>query len=131
MSPIRTKAISKGPGVLLASYAGQDARRLGAMTASKRNALTIQLASKVHPQLAKPDIVRQDQVLSWAWDNHPWSGRAFASYMPGQFADMHRHVVAADWEGRIHFVGEHCSRSHSWMQGALESAQIAAAMISS
>jgi monoamine oxidase len=41
--------------------------------------------------------------------------------MPGQFAALHRHVVAPD--GRIYFAGEHCSRSHSWMQGALDSAE--------
>ena len=57
---------------------------------------------------------------SWAWDTYQWAGGPFALYMPGQFARMHRHVVAP--EGRIHFAGEHCSRSHSWMQGALESA---------
>jgi len=41
--------------------------------------------------------------------------------LPGQFARMHRHVVAP--EAQIYFAGEHCSHSHSWMQGALESAE--------
>jgi monoamine oxidase len=113
-------AKSRQPGVLVASYTwGQDARRLGNMPASQREALTIDLVSKVHPQLKR--FVRQDGAKSWAWDNHPWAGGAFAFYMPSQFAALHRHVVAP--EGRIFFAGEHCSRSHSWMQGALQSAR--------
>ena len=43
--------------------------------------------------------------------------------MPGQFSDMHRHVIAPEAEGRIHFAGEHCSLSHTWMEGALQSAE--------
>jgi monoamine oxidase len=115
-------AKSKGPGVLVASYAwGQEARRLGNMTASQREELAIKMAGKVHGSLERPGVIRRDEVRSWAWDNHPWAGGAFAFYMPGQFAALHRHVVAP--EGRIYFAGEHCSRSHSWMQGALDSAE--------
>jgi monoamine oxidase len=115
-------AKSKAPAVLVASYTwGQEARRLGNMTASQREEHTIRLVSQVHKQLLKPGIVLRDQVKSWSWDNHRWAGGAFAFYMPGQFAALHRHVIAP--EGRIYFAGEHCSRSHTWMQGALESAE--------
>ena len=115
-------AKSKGPAVLVASYTwGQEARRLGNMTASQREEHTVRLVSKVHKQLLKPGVVLRDQVKSWSWDNHRWAGGAFAFYMPGQFAALHRHVIAP--EGRIYFAGEHCSRSHSWMQGALELAE--------
>ena len=43
--------------------------------------------------------------------------------MPGQHTALHRHVVAP--EGRIYFAGEHASLTHTWMQGALESALVA------
>jgi monoamine oxidase len=120
----RSSEISNGPGVLVASYTwGLDARRLGNMPASQREELTIRLAAKVHPELDSPGVIRRNEVRSWFWDQHRWSGGAFAFYMPGQFATLHRHVVAP--EGRIHFAGEHCSRSHSWMQGAFESARAA------
>jgi monoamine oxidase len=116
--------ISNGPGVLVASYTwGLDARRLGNMPASQREELTIRLATRVHPELGSPGIVRRNEVRSWFWEQHRWAGGAFAFYMPGQFATLHRHVVVP--EGRIHFAGEHCSRSHSWMQGAFESARAA------
>jgi monoamine oxidase len=120
----KDEAKSQGPGVLVASYTwGQDARRLGNLPTSQREDLVIRLAAKVHPELLQPGVVRREDVRSWSWDNHRWAGAAFAFYMPGQFATLHRHVLAP--EGRIHFAGEHCSRSHSWMQGALESARLA------
>src|SRR5207249_11098871 len=77
--------------------------------------------ARVHPQLASPDVVRR--TASWNWDTHPWSGGAFAWFMPGQHTALHRHVVAP--EGRIYFAGEHASLTHTWMQGALESALVA------
>jgi monoamine oxidase len=112
--------VSDRPGVLLASYTwGQDARRLASMAKNVREDFTIAQVSKVHPELAGAGMVLAKD--SWAWDTHPWAAGAFAFYMPGQFGRIHRHVVAP--EGRIHFAGEHCSRSHSWMEGALDSAE--------
>jgi monoamine oxidase len=63
--------------------------------------------------------------VSWSWDHWPWSRGAFAFYMPGQFATMHRDVIAPEWDRRVHFAGEHCSRTHTWIEGALESARAA------
>jgi monoamine oxidase len=116
----RSQRVSNSPGVLLASYTwGQDARRLGAMTATQRQDFAFNQVRKVHPELGQPGMVLEK--ATWTWDSFPWAGGAFAFYQPGQFARIHRHVVAP--EGRIHFAGEHCSHSHSWMQGALESAE--------
>ena len=95
-------AVSKGPGVLVASYTwGLDARRLGNMPTSQREELAIRLAARVHPELDHPGVIRRNEVRSWFWDQHRWSGGAFAFYMPGQFATLHRHVVAP--EGRDPF----------------------------
>jgi monoamine oxidase len=116
----RDPAVSEQPGVLIASYAwGQDARRLGAMPATEREDLMIRQVSQIHPELEHRDTILAQ--ASWAWDTYRWCGGAFAFYQPGQFARMHEHVVHP--EGRIYFAGEHCSHSHSWMEGALESAE--------
>jgi monoamine oxidase len=40
--------------------------------------------------------------------------------MPGQHTALHRHLVTP--EGRLFFAGEDISLTHTWMQGALESA---------
>jgi monoamine oxidase len=110
--------MSKGPGVMLASYSwGHAARRLASLPHPERAAAVLRHLSRVHPQLRQPGIVRQ--TASWSWDNHPYSGGAFAWFMPGQHTALYRYVTAP--EGRIYFAGEHASLAHTWMQGALES----------
>ena len=110
--------VSSGPGVMLASYSwGQAARRLASLPHPERAAAVLRHLSRVHPQLRQPGMVRQ--TTSWSWDNHPYSGGAFAWFMPGQHTALYRYVTAP--EGRIHFAGEHASLAHTWMQGALDS----------
>jgi monoamine oxidase len=117
----RDPKVSASPAVLLASYSwGQAARRLATLAHTERTALALTHLARVHPQLARPGEVRR--TASWSWDNHRWSGGAFAWFMPGQWSALHRHVVAP--EGRIYFAGEHASLTHTWMQGALESALV-------
>ena len=114
--------VSNRPGVFLASYCwGQDARRLGAMPPSQREDTVIRLISDIHPELRERGMIIQK--TSWAWDTYRWSLGTFAFYLPGQFQRMHETVVRP--EGLIYFAGEHCSHSHSWMEGALESARMA------
>jgi monoamine oxidase len=115
----RDPEVSRRPAVMLASYTwGQPARRLATLAPRDREALALEHLSRVHPQLAKSGAVTRS--ASWSWDNHPWSTGAFAWFMPGQHSALHRNVIAP--EGRVHFAGEHASLSHTWMQGAFESA---------
>ena len=76
--------------------------------------------------LGRREFLRRLSALSGAAasrlalpDNHPLSGGAFATFMPGQHSALQRYLVAP--EGRIYFAGEHASLTHTWMQGALES----------
>jgi monoamine oxidase len=117
----RDSRVSAAPAVFLASYSwGQTARRLATLPHTQRSALALTHLARVHPQLARAGEVRR--TASWSWDNHRWSGGAFAWFIPGQWSGLHRHIVSP--EGRIHFAGEHVSLVHTWMQGALESALI-------
>lgn len=114
----RNNTVSRGPGVLLASYSwGQAARRLASLDHPARARVVMRHLARVHPQLHEPGIVRETR--SWSWDNHPLSGGAFAWFMPGQHTELYADLIAP--EGRIHFAGEHASLTHTWMQGALES----------
>jgi monoamine oxidase len=118
----RDPKVSAAPGVFLASYSwGQTARRWASMPHRERSQAALRHLARVHPQLASTGVVTR--TASWSWDTHPWSGGAFAWFMPGQHVALHRHVVAP--EGRIYFAGEHASLTHTWMQGALESALVA------
>ncbi len=115
----RDPKVSAGPGVMLASYSwGQNARRLATLAHKERAALVLEHLSAVHPQLRERGII--DRTASWSWDNHRWSAGAFAWFLPGQHSSLHRHIVAP--EKRIYFAGEHASLTHTWMQGAFESA---------
>ncbi|HVO89757.1 MAG TPA: FAD-dependent oxidoreductase [Casimicrobiaceae bacterium] len=110
--------VSRGPGVLLASYSwGQPARRLASLAHPERSAEVLRHLARIHPQLRNPASVLR--TASWSWDNHPWSGAAFTLFDPGQHTTLQGAIVAP--EGRIYFAGEHASLAHSWMQGALES----------
>ncbi|MBL8472140.1 MAG: FAD-dependent oxidoreductase [Rhodocyclaceae bacterium] len=115
----RDLRVSRAPAVMLASYTwGQGARRLGSLTHPERSRAVLHELARVHPQLAERGSVLR--TASWSWDAHPFANGAFAWFMPGQHSQLHRHIVAA--EGRIFFAGEHASLTHTWIQGALESA---------
>ncbi|ETX06336.1 flavin monoamine oxidase family protein [Candidatus Entotheonella palauensis] len=113
------RAVSEGPGVLLASYTwGDQARRQSALDSAARQALVIDQVSTFHPELAQDGMILQ--TSTWSWDHNPWSSGAYAFFLPGQHTALHADIIRP--EGRIFIAGEHASLNHSWMQGALESA---------
>ena len=115
----RSPEVTAAPSPFLASYTwGQAARRLTTLPHAERARLVLDHLARVHPQLADKELIRR--TASWSWDSHRWSGGAFAWFMPGQHTALYPDVVKP--EGRIHFAGEHASLTHTWMQGALESA---------
>jgi monoamine oxidase len=115
-------AISAAPSVLLASYTwGMPARRLGLLPPDEAKQVVLRHLARLHPQLAaEPSLIDPENMQVWSWDQHRWSGGAFAWYLPGEQTALHRHVVEP--EGRIYFAGEHASFDHTWIQGALASA---------
>lgn len=112
--------VSAGRGVFLASYTwGNPARRMGALSHAERVELTTTNLAKIHPQLLEKGTI--EKAVSWSWDNNPLSaGGAFTWFSPGQHETLYRHLIEP--EGRLFFAGEHASLTHSWMQGAFESA---------
>lgn len=116
----RDPGVSRAPGVLLASYTwGQAARRMAMLPREECRRVVLDAVGRIHPQLREPGMV--EDLVSWSWDEHRWSQGAFAWFQPGQFTALHADVIRP--EGRIWFAGEHTSLAHTWMEGALESAQ--------
>lgn len=116
----RDQRVSAGPGVLLASYTiGRAALRYAAKSPAAAANSALDALAAVHPQLSRPGMIHK--TVSWSWDNHPWSRGGFAA--PGKRMDLR--TVLSPPEGRIFFAGEHLSLHRTWIQGALESAQIA------
>jgi len=115
----RDPRVTAAASPFLASYTwGQAARRLATLPHAERSRLVLDHLARVHPQLSEKELIRR--TASWSWDNHRWSGGAFAWFLPGQHCALHQDIIKP--EGRIHFAGEHASLTHTWMQGALESA---------
>jgi monoamine oxidase len=112
--------VTAARSVFLASYTwGQPARRLAALPARDVKDFVVRNLSNFHPQLEKSDLI--EKAVMWSWDNFKWSSGAFAWFQPGQHTALHKDLIAP--EGRIFLAGEHTSLDHTWMQGALESAQ--------
>lgn len=116
----RDRAVSAQPAAMLASYTwGQPARRMAALSNAEAGSVVTQNLAKLHPQIRCDKPI--ERTVMWSWDNFKWSSGAFAWFQPGQHTTLHKDLVRP--ECRIFFAGEHTSLDHTWMQGALESAQ--------
>ena len=63
------------------------------------------------------NFARADDAHRWLDD--PWAEGAFAAFAPGQITALLPVIIRP--EGRIHFAGEHCSLTHTWIEGAMQS----------
>ena len=110
---------SNQKSLLLSSYTwGMHARRIDAIPQNQLEDYVIRELSKLHPSASKENAIEYSK--RWSWDNHRWSAGAFAFFNPGDHTDLHQQLVTP--ENRVLLAGEHCSLTHSWIQGALESA---------
>jgi monoamine oxidase len=114
-----------GPGVLLVYSWMTDADAWLPLTAEARRDLALaNLAEIYNGQIDTKDgtvINVYDLILSTS--DAVWSARnstGDAMFLPGQF--LSRFEAARQPEGNIYFAGEHLSRHHTWIAGALESA---------
>jgi monoamine oxidase len=109
--------IAHGPGVLLGSYSwGQDARRLGSVSAAERASIVQNKIARFHPEIDRA----ADDNASMCWDENMWAGGAFSFLAPHDQALYLE--AAAKREGSFHFAGEHTSTDQAWIQGAAMSA---------
>lgn len=76
---------------------------------------------RVRPELAKTLDLRH--VVNWTHSN-PHAGGAYMHWAPGQARRWAKDMGKP--AGRLYFAGEHLSRLHTGMEGAMESAENAA-----
>jgi monoamine oxidase len=113
-----------GKGALLVSYTwGEAAKPWARLDPRARLDAAIADASKIHPQLT----TEFEFGISHAWHEEPFARGAFSYFSPGQLSSSLACIVAP--EGRIAFAGEHASRWHGWIEGAVESGLRAAAEV--
>jgi monoamine oxidase len=111
------------PGVLTMFFVGDRAQRLRSLAPRERRALLVSaLACCFGPAAARPDA-----LLVRDWAAEPWSLGAYGGYMPPGLWTSHGHVLR-DAVGPIAWAGSETAVDHSgYMEGALESAERAAA----
>ena len=115
-----------GHGILLASYTwSEDAQRWGSLTPEERIIQAVENVAEIHPQVSGEFEVGASKM----WHDDEFAGGAFVLFEPEQQTQLHQHIIAP--EGRIYFAGEHCSLTHRWIQGAIESGLRAARDINS
>jgi hypothetical protein len=114
-----------GPGVLLVYSWMTDADAWSPLTTEERRDLALaNLAEVYNGQIDTKDgsvINVYDLIMDTS--DAVWSARnstGDAKFLPGQF--LARFEPARQPEGNIHFAGEHLSRHHTWIAGAVESA---------
>lgn len=118
------------PGVLVASYnLGQDAVRIGSIEEPLRFEVIKREVEEVQglPRGYLDNIVQGHKTVNW--NNEPWAKGAFDIFYPGQKKVFLYEMLRPEYGGRIFFAGEHTSRKHAWMQGALYSGMLAANML--
>ena len=116
---------SDGPGVLLIYAWLTDATTWLPLTPAERTSLALfcladMYDDKMDPVSNKPMRVHDLLIgtTGAVWSTQSATGDAM--YHPGQFAAHFE--PARQPEGNIFFAGEHLSRHHAWITGALESA---------
>jgi Flavin containing amine oxidoreductase len=114
-----------GPGVLLVYSWMTDADAWLPLTPDERRDLALaNLAEIYNGQIdTKDGSVINVHDLIMTTSDALWSARSStgdAMFLPGQF--LSRFEAARRPEGNIYFAGEHLSRHHTWIAGALESA---------
>jgi monoamine oxidase len=110
------------PGVLLGFVAGQDARRLSAMSAASRRSEAL----TAFVRLFGPAAGRPRQLVEQNWSTEPWTRGCYAGYMPpGVWSDFG--AALRQPVGRLHWAGtETAEVFNGYMDGAVRSGERAA-----
>ena len=112
--------ITNAESLFLASYTwGQLARRIATIPPDQLDDVMRHELGHIHSAIqGDPSLYTTE--IRWAWDQVPTQAGAYAFFMPGEQYRFYQDMVGPD--GRIFLTGEHVSHTHSWIQGALESA---------
>lgn len=109
---------SHGSGVLLLYCWMNDAYRMASIPRDQRIRLVLHDLQRFYADV-NVDIYGQFiDAFDVCWSHESVTGDAM--FLPGQFTRFYE--VSKRPEGNIYFAGEHLSRHHTWIAGALDSA---------
>ncbi|MFZ3577261.1 flavin monoamine oxidase family protein [Virgibacillus sp. DJP39] len=106
-----------GPGVMLTSYSwGNNAMLWNSLDESGRIREALNGLYKIYGEQVYKEYLNG---TSYSWSQNQFSAGCFTLFSPNQASDFGDAVFLP--EGRVHFAGEHTSRFHGWVEGAIES----------
>ncbi|MED2970753.1 flavin monoamine oxidase family protein [Fictibacillus sp. B-59209] len=109
-------------GVVLGSYTWEDDSNLWSCLPNQTRIYeTLKCLSFLHGSQVYREFTTG---VSYCWTNNPYAGGAFTMFKPFQEQEFGDAISTP--EGRLHFAGEHATKTHGWMQGSIESAVNAA-----
>ncbi|KAK9772550.1 putative Amine oxidase domain-containing protein [Seiridium cardinale] len=110
---------SNGSGVLLLYSWMSDANKWAGMTRDQRIQVCLHDLNLYYADDPEVDVYEQYiEAFDLLWTAESAGGDAM--FLPGQFSRYFE--VAKKREGNIFFAGEHLSKHHTWIAGALDSA---------
>jgi monoamine oxidase len=115
------------PARMLCWVNGAGARRLDAMNHNEISSLFYATMKTLRP--ASEGALELVRVNSWG--NNRFAGGAYTKFAPGQITKFSR-IIAEPLKltrGGLFFAGEHCAQQASGMEGAMESAERAVALL--
>jgi len=132
----------KGHGLMLACYCwADDARKWDSMSHMDRYIYALDNIAVAHA----PDDRKEQQRIknlsvfdpkaplevdyadgikgaaTVSWMENPYAFGEAAIFSPGQLNLLQDHIEKPEWDGKVHFAGEHASLKHAWIEGAIES----------
>ncbi|KAI0555253.1 hypothetical protein F4679DRAFT_522868 [Xylaria curta] len=117
---------SNGSGVLLLYSWMADAAKWARLSRPERIKICLHDLSKFYADEPKVDVYEQYiEAFDILWSAESAGGDAM--FLPGQHSRFFE--AARKAEGPIHFAGEHLSRHHTWIAGAIDSALHATAEV--
>nr|WP_321235808.1 FAD-dependent oxidoreductase [uncultured Psychroserpens sp.] len=132
----------QGHGLMLACYCwADDARKWDSMSHKDRYIFALDNIAVAH---APDDLDEQRRIKSLSvfdpkavedpnyvdgikgaatvsWMQNPYAFGEAAIFSPGQLNLLQEHIEKPEWDGKVHFAGEHTSLKHAWIEGAVES----------
>ncbi|CAM4777985.1 unnamed protein product [Rotaria magnacalcarata] len=102
--------------LMLSSYTwSQDALLWSGMRDNQSCRLALDNLNVIH---AASEVYSYATGQTYHWCNDPYSLGAYALFTPYQEANIHNDL-GASIDNTVHFIGEHTSLAHAWVEGAV------------
>ena len=106
-------------GLLVLAYAALNhGKTLGELSPIERCRATVELAKRIHPQIAEE--IDENSLITIAWQNIQHIRSPWVAWTPDRYRRWFKDITTP--MGSIAFAGDWCSHLPAWQEGAIRSA---------